>query len=259
MQAGAIGEKSAGTAMRSSFSCAIGVMAKSPRPGYSKTRLCPPLTPEQAARLSGAFLHDTTENMAAASRSAPILGYVAYAPRGMEALLHPHLAPDMSWLLADGSIPTPEGIEGFGRCLFHAMQGQFDDGHAAACVLSSDTPTVPTANLVSAAHLLSEGGEDCVVLGPCDDGGYYFLGMRRLHARLFADIAWSTDTVADTTRRRAAELGLRMIELPQWYDVDDAASLITLLSDQHGYAAPRTRQALADLAITDLLAGSPAV
>jgi uncharacterized protein len=60
--------------------CAIGVMAKSPSAGYSKTRLCPPLRPEQAARLSAAFLRDTTETMRAAAASVPIAGYAAYAP-----------------------------------------------------------------------------------------------------------------------------------------------------------------------------------
>ena len=43
--------------------CAIGVMAKAPQSGRSKTRLCPPLTPDQAATLSAAFLRDTTGNI----------------------------------------------------------------------------------------------------------------------------------------------------------------------------------------------------
>ncbi len=67
------------------------------------------------------------------------------------------------------------------------------------------------------------------MLGAAEDGGYYLLGMRQAHAHLFADIAWSTGTVADTTRRRAASLGLDVVELPRWYDVDDAASLSRLL------------------------------
>jgi hypothetical protein len=73
-------------------SCGIGVMAKSPRPGFSKTRLCPPLAPEQAAQLSGAFLRDTTEKLEFASLYASIVGYAAYAPRGTENLLLPHLS-----------------------------------------------------------------------------------------------------------------------------------------------------------------------
>ena len=58
---------------------------------------------------------------------------------------------------------------------------------------------------------------DRVVLGPAEDGGYYLLGMRQAHASLFADIAWSTGTVARDTRLRAAALGLEMVELPVWY------------------------------------------
>ena len=90
-------------------SCAIGVMAKSPRPGHSKTRLCPPLRPEQAAQLSAAFLRDTTESIAAAALCAPIVGYAAYAPSGTEEALVPHLASGTSCVLADGSHANPSG------------------------------------------------------------------------------------------------------------------------------------------------------
>jgi hypothetical protein len=66
-----------GMARTAKGSCAIGVMAKVPRAGYSKTRLCPPLRPEEAVTLSAAFLRDTTTNIARAARSAPISGYAA--------------------------------------------------------------------------------------------------------------------------------------------------------------------------------------
>ena len=234
-------------------SCAIGVMAKSPRPGHSKTRLCPPLIPEQAALLSAAFLRDTTENMIAAARTAPITGYAAYAPLGAEALLQPHLAPGTPCIPADGNIPASPGVEGFGRCLLHATQEMFARGHAAVCVLSSDTPTLPTTVLARAACLLLDGDDRRIALGACDDGGYYLLGMRALHARLFADIAWSTDTVADATRDRAAALGLDLIELSPWYDIDDAASLARLVTDDTGYAAPWTRGAIQSLDLSQIL------
>ena len=78
-----------GAAIDSRTDCAIGVMAKSPRVGYSKTRLCPPLSPEQAARLGAAFLRDTTETVRAAAAFVPIAGYVAYAPAGTEEALMP--------------------------------------------------------------------------------------------------------------------------------------------------------------------------
>jgi uncharacterized protein len=228
--------------------CAIGVMAKSPRAGYSKTRLCPPLRPEQAAQLSAAFMRDTTESIRAAAASAPIIGYAAFAPAGTEEALTPHLGPSTTTILADGSVPVPKGVEGFGRCLLHAVQAMFARGHAAVCVLSSDTPTLPTGFLVTAATLLLAGSERRAVIGACDDGGYYLLGMRQPHAGLFADIAWSTDTVAAATRRHALSLGLDLVELPLWYDIDDAASLARLVQETcRANSAPWTRRAIETL------------
>jgi hypothetical protein len=66
---------------------------------------------------------------------------------------------------------------------------------------------------------------DRAVLGPSNDGGYYLLGLKAPHRRLFEDVAWSTSQVAQQTRARAAEIGLDVHELPEWYDVDDVASL----------------------------------
>lgn len=223
--------------MQFTQSCAIGVMAKAPQAGRSKTRLCPPLLPDQAAALSAAFLRDTTENIAAAARAAPVLGFVAYAPAGSASLFDGNVADGTGFVLADGMSgfpgPMPADVLGFGRCLLHAVQGMLAQGFAAACVLNSDSPTLPSQILTTAAQALLQAG-DRVVLGPAEDGGYYLLGMKRLHARLFADIAWSTDGVAYVTRGRAGELGLEVVELPLWYDVDDRASLTRLLHEISG-------------------------
>jgi glycosyltransferase A (GT-A) superfamily protein (DUF2064 family) len=219
------------------LTCAIGVMAKAPQAGRSKTRLCPPLHPEEAAALSAAFLRDTTDNLAVAARSAAIMPYAAYAPVGSEAMVAAHLAEGTRLLLADGSPPMPDDVIGFGRCLLHAIQGMLGEGHRAACVLSSDSPTLPTRLLIQAAELLLAPG-DRAVLGAADDGGYYLLGLKAVHAAMFADIAWSTGSVADATRARAQSIGLELVEIAPWYDVDDAASLEMLLADTEGYDAP---------------------
>ena len=105
-------------------------------------------------------------------------------------------------------------------------------------MLNSDSPTLPTALLIRAAHALLAPG-DRVVLGPADDGGYYLLGMKQPHAHLFADIAWSTADVAAATRARAATLGLEVVKLPAWYDVDDAASLARLSGGRRRRTASR--------------------
>jgi rSAM/selenodomain-associated transferase 1 len=227
--------------------CAIAVMAKGPQPGRTKTRLIPPLTATEAAALSAAFLRDVTENIAAAGRVTPIAGFIAYAPVGTEALFDGHLAPGTRLVLADGGIAAPPGVQALGRSLLHAVQSLRAAGFGAVCLLNADGPTLPTAFLVRAAEALARPGKR-VVLGPAEDGGYYLIGMTEPHTHLFEDIAWSTDRVADQTRERARALGLDLLELPPWYDVDDAASLARLLasfaappSGPRPFAAPATR------------------
>lgn len=251
----------ADTARVRSRLCAIAVMAKAPRAGKVKTRLSPPLEPDEARALSAAFLRDITENLRLAAQEAPIQGFVAYAPAGMEPLFDGLLAPGTQLVLADGSIPPEPGVAGFGLCLLHAVRSLLAQGYGAACVLNSDSPTLPTGVLRDLAQLLlAEGAgdrpRDRAVLGPADDGGYYVLGMCHAHAGLFRDVAWSTDRVADQTRARAVELGLDLAELPIWFDVDDRAALQRLIDDRPDpacphlpYLAPATRAALDGMGI----------
>jgi len=134
-------------------------------------------------------------------------------PAGTVAALIPHLAPDTPLILADGSVPAPAGVEGFGRCLLRAVQALFDRGHAAACVLSADSRRSGLPSWSQRPHFSLPATIGAWSSGACDDGGYYPLGLRRPHAGLFADIAWSTDTVAAQTRDRAPALGLGPVEI----------------------------------------------
>ena len=127
----------------------------------------------------------------------------------------------------------------FGDCLFSAIAQLLDRGHGSAVVLNSDSPTLPTSLLVETAEVLARSG-DRAVLGPANDGGYYLLGLKRTHQRLFQDIAWSTEHVARQTLDRAGELGLPVHVLPEWYDVDDISALKTLhaeLFEGHRFAS----------------------
>jgi len=199
-------------------SCGIAVMAKASLPGKTKTRLVPPLSQEEAAAFNTAFLQDVAANIAAAGREASIACYMAYGPPGATAFF-------------EATFPTVGLIEAwhpnFGDCLFVAIEQVLARGHAGAVVLNSDSPTLPTALLVETARALAQPG-DRAVLGPSSDGGYYLLGLKAAHRRLFEDVAWSTERVAQQTRERAAEIGLDVHVLPEWYDVDDVASLQTL-------------------------------
>jgi rSAM/selenodomain-associated transferase 1 len=237
--------------------CAIAVMAKAPRPGKVKTRLQPTLTPDSAMALSCAFLRDITENIVLAARQAAIDPWVAYAPAGLEMLFGGMLATGTRLVRADGAIETPDAVHGFGRSLLHAARALFARHYGSVCLLNSDSPTLPTALLARAAQALAAPG-DRVVLGPADDGGYYIIGMKAAHAHLFADITWSTETVAAETRARVAELGLDLVELDSWYDVDDHAALQRLLGEVSGaptraYRAPASADCLRRLGLADLL------
>jgi uncharacterized protein len=241
--------------------CAIAVMAKAPRPGMVKTRLVPPLSPSTAAALSASFLRDVTENIALAARAAEIHGYVAYAPAGSEAAFDGMIAAGTHLVLADGSSVSIPGVRGFGRSLLQAAQTLFARGHHSVCLLNSDSPTLPTRLLVEAAEALAEAS-DRMVLGPAEDGGYYLIGIKAPHLHLFQHIAWSTAEVAGDTRMRAAALGLPIVELDTWYDVDDKPSLLRLCAEltpaptagrAGSYRAPATADCLAHWRIPELL------
>jgi rSAM/selenodomain-associated transferase 1 len=210
------------SANRRPYSCGIAVMAKASVPGRAKTRLSPPLALEEAASCNTAFLQDIGENLLRAGEIAPISGAMAYGPPGHGAFFERHLPPDIDRF----EVWEPE----FGLCLIKALEVQFARGHEAACVLNSDSPTLPHSILVETARILEMPG-DRIVIGPSTDGGYYLLGCKSIHHRLFQDIAWSTDIVARQTLERAAEIGIGVHMLPEWYDVDDAAALGTLLGE----------------------------
>lgn len=221
--------------------CAIAVMAKASHAGRTKTRLSPPLTLEQAADLNTVFLRDIADNLALAAQAAPIDAFMAFGPPGATAFFEQHL--DQRVGLLEAWLPS------FGDCLLHTVETLLGLGYGAACVLNSDSPTLPTALLIETARVLLAPGER-VALGPSTDGGYYLLGLKRPHRRLFADITWSSERVCAETQARAAELELDTALLAPWYDVDDAASLQLLLGETLGgrafcpthrsYPAPHT-------------------
>ena len=221
--------------------CAIAVMAKAPRIGAAKTRLVPPLSAAEAAALSACFIRDAVENIAAAAQQVAIEGYIAFSPLGAETEFAP--------LLADGTRLLASRHSGLAASLYDAVEDLLAMGYGSACLVNSDSPTLPTSLLIDAARALSAPG-DRIVLGPAEDGGYYLIGLRQAHVRLFDEIAWSTPRVLAQTVERAREIGLEPLMLPMWYDVDDVAALQRLNAELLGeggrsdradaYRAPHT-------------------
>ena len=202
--------------------CGVAVMAKASQPGLTKTRLCPPLTFEEAASLNTAFLKDIAGNLIAAAAEASLAGAMAFGPPKSEAFFREHLPGDIALYEVWGG-----GLE---HCLSEAIDRLLNAGYRAACVLNSDSPTLPISLLAEVVDALSRPG-DRVVIGPATDGGYYLLASKTPYPHLFRDIAWSTEIVFAQTLERAGEIGLSVHVLPEWYDVDDAASLRVLANE----------------------------
>ena len=225
--------------------CALAVMAKAPRPGKVKTRLSPPLNPDQASALNICFIRDTTENIQQVTEASNSSGLVVYTPIGDESAFDA-LLPSGFQLLAQRG-------DGFGERLLHASEDLFSCGFSAVCLIDSDSPTMPQDALLQAVEWLSRAG-DRMVLGASDDGGYYLIGIKRPHHRLFEQIDWSTERVFQQTLERAREIGLPAELLPTWYDVDDAATLERLRRELSGlsgagYDAKHTRLYLETLQV----------
>lgn len=199
--------------------CALAVMAKAPRAGKVKTRLQPPLSAEEAAALNVCFLRDTAENIASVAGEGGAHGLICYTPVGDEAAFD-GLLPERFALIAQRG-------DGFGERLLCAAEDILSCGFGAVCLIDSDSPTLPASALRAAVIELGREGER-VVLGPSEDGGYYLIGMKRAEPRVFERITWSTGSVYTETVERAHEAGLELVELPKWYDVDDAVTLAML-------------------------------
>lgn len=199
--------------------CALAVMAKAPRPGMVKTRLQPPLSAQEAAALNVCFLRDTAESIAALATDGTAQGLVCYTPVGDESAFDGVLSECFALIAQRG--------DGFGERLFHAAEDILSCGFGAVCLIDSDSPTMPPDALRAAVRELARPG-DRIVLGPSADGGYYLIGLKRAEPRVFQRITWSTEKVYAETLERVREAGLDCIELPTWYDVDDAQSLAVL-------------------------------
>ena len=212
---------------------ALLVVAKRPAAGQTKTRLTPPLSPIQAAALYECFLGDTLDVM----RQTPgVQRVVAYLPASAEAYFAT-LAPDFERLVQEG--------HDLGERLDNALNTYLARGYARVAIMNSDGPNLPVHCLTAAFEGLADAD---VVLGPCDDGGYYLIGLKRPAPRLLREVRMSTAHVTTDTLTVAAEEGLRVTLLPIWYDVDDAESLARLWSDLRvasATVAPRTRAFLA--------------
>lgn len=192
------------------------VVAKAPVAGLAKTRLTPPLTPAQAARLAGAALLDTLDAVLrcrVAHRVVAMTGDLALAEYRHEITAQ----------LGHFEV-VPQRGAGFGIRLANAHA---DAARAGWPVLQigMDTPQLDSRTLAHAAQALSPDGD--VLLGPAEDGGWWGLGLPTPQvARALAEVPMSTEQTGALTRVALRRWGYQVRELPQFTDVDHYADAV---------------------------------
>ena len=213
---------------------ALVIFAKAPIPGQVKTRLCPPLTPDEAASLHGSFVLDALER----SRDDRTTGRVTLNRVPLDRFVA--CAPSASHVFFK-IIEERHGVqlldqigEDLGARMDQAFRAIFARGYQRVLVVGTDLPSLPGACYTEALSLLADHD---LVLGPSLDGGYYLIGLRGPAPELFVGMPWSTDRVCALTQAKADALGLKTGLLPTWRDVDTIEDLLALI-DETGLEAP---------------------
>jgi uncharacterized protein len=184
------------------------VFARYPQRGTVKTRLIPALGPEGAAALQ----HWMTLGLLIEARQLR-------ARRGTNVILYfaGGSADAMRSLYGQDLAYVQQGDGDLGARLSRGVGQSFSRGADAVIVVGTDCPALTHQILSDAFEAMTDHD---VILGPATDGGYYLIGLRRLHAELFQNIAWGTDCVLDQTQRAASALGLKVHLLETLSDVD---------------------------------------
>ena len=220
---------------------ALVLMAKAPREGEVKTRLLGALDPEEARRLYVAFLSDTFALMEDVrdEREGLTLA-LCYTPEGEEEAFEE--------VEREGSLMVPQRGENLGERLTNCFADLFALGFESVVVVGADSPTLPGEYVFDAFECFET--DDDVVIGPSEDGGYYLVGMRKLHERIFEDVPWGDNRVLDATVERVKEAELNLVLLPEWRDVDTTEDFERLKRDLGADkgAAKFTRRFLKELA-----------
>lgn len=208
---------------------AVVVMGKLPRPGRVKTRMCPPLTPENAAHLYGAFLADVFAYVDRETNERRVFSC---------ALTEGDTIDEARALAPAGWDVAAQSGEGLGARIEDArVRGAAD----YVLVLGSDAPTMAPGRIRAAFAALAKHD---AVFGPTEDGGYDLVGFAGPQPALLQDIPWSTPEVMAATERAAGAAALKIAKLEVGYDVDRAEDLERALADAKRLERVHTRRAI---------------
>lgn len=190
----------------------LGIFVRTPVPGTVKTRLVPPLSPEQARDLYAAFLQDLFRRVSRLKNTRVTVFHAGEAPEALAPFI------PRGWAL------EPQRGADLGERLALAFERLLGTA-GRAVIIGSDSPDLPVQYIRRAFQRLKHKD---VALGPATDGGYYLVGLRAAAPGLFEGVEWGGEAVFARTLDRVRELALSLSVLPLWYDVDDESSLRTL-------------------------------
>ncbi len=188
------------------------VFAREPLPGRVKSRLAAALGDQAAADQYETMLQDVLKGARQLSDVDTVV-YWACEARSLPRLAGRYQCS--SRLQVSGDL---------GQRMQSAFGEMFADGCELCCIIGSDAPDLPLRYLQEAYRLLAEPQND-VIFGPCRDGGYYLLGMRRVWPELFTGIPWGSAAVLDRSLAAAVESGVSVSLLPVWQDIDTLEDL----------------------------------
>lgn len=175
------------------------VLAKTPRPGRVKTRLCPPCTGEQAATIAAAALADTLDTVGTVEAARHLL--VLDGPAG-------------AWVPPSFTV-VPQVAGGLGRRLAAA----FAAANGPAFLVGMDTPQLTEECLTYALLTLGRPNVDAT-LGRAPDGGWWGLGLAVPDAHAFDGVPMSSPRTGVLQLQRLRQRGLRTRLLGELRDVD---------------------------------------
>ena len=190
------------------------IVAKEPVPGKVKTRLSPSISPTDAAGLYRCFLLDRIREIGAMTGVNRAIAYTPEESRGT-----------FRALTVEGFDLFPQRGGDLGERLNNIFLDQLAKGYDAVSIIDSDSPDLPNRLIRESLQLLLAHQAE-VVFGPCRDGGYYLVGMRKPHPELFRDIPWSTADVLSVSLERCRRLGLNVQLLAFWNDLDTFDDLL---------------------------------
>ena len=192
---------------------ALIVFAKVPEAGKVKTRLSPPLSADDAAKLYESFLLDALEVYNA--MDVDVVLYLGAESRGRKNY------PEFE------RARFQEGAT-LGERMSNAFRDMFDGGYRRVCIIGTDHPTLGLEKIEEGFSSLEHS---TAVIGPSADGGYYLLGMNTYQPELFDGMTYSHPSVFAETIERARQSRIGIAVLDEWYDVDDEASLRRMMAD----------------------------